>query len=160
MMMDVRIDCNEGKFKFRVCGILKVKDKYLTVKIGENNFYCLPGGHVELGEDTDHAVLREMEEELGYEVKINKLIAIIQNFFKTKENTVFHELGYYYIVEPVDISKVNLKDHVVMENDKGNIVRLEFKWYTLDELQNVRFLPEILKTQLNNETLKNIITKD
>ena len=69
-MMDVKINCEEGKFKFRVCGILKVNDKYLTVKIADNDFYCLPGGHVELGEDTDHAILREMKEELGYEVEL------------------------------------------------------------------------------------------
>ena len=97
-MMDVKIDCAEGKFKFRVCGIVRVNNKYLTVKIQNNDFYCLPGGHVELGEDTDSAVLREMKEELGYEVKIVKLVSIIQNFFKAKDGRKFHELGYYYIV--------------------------------------------------------------
>ena len=102
-MQDVKINSEEGKFKFRVCGILKVNDKYLTVKIQGNDFYCLPGGHVELGEDTDNAVLREMKEELGYGVKIVKLVSIIQNFFKTKDDKVFHELGYYYIVEPKNI---------------------------------------------------------
>lgn len=159
-MQDVKISSNEGRFKFRVCGILKVNDKYLTVKIGENNFYCLPGGHVELGEDTDHAILREMEEELGYKVKIVKLVSIIQNFFRTKENTVFHELGYYYIVEPLDISKVNLNDYVITELDKGKLIRLEFKWFTLQELQHTDFLPQVLKTELTNPNLSNIIVRD
>jgi ADP-ribose pyrophosphatase YjhB (NUDIX family) len=116
-MMDIRIDSEQGKFKFRVCGILKVNEKYLTVKLEGNDFYCLPGGHVELGEDTDHAVLREMKEELGYEVKIDRLVSIVQNFFKTKDGKIFHELGYYYIVEPKDIRDVNLDDYVLMEND-------------------------------------------
>lgn len=158
--MDVKIDSTEGKFKFRVCGILKVNNKYLTVKIQGNDFYCLPGGHVELGEDTNNAVLREMKEELGYEVKIIKLVSIIQNFFKSKEGKIFHELGYYYIVEPTNIEDVNLNDYVIHENDKGKVVRLEFKWFTLEELQNARFLPEVLKNQLNNENLVNIITRD
>jgi len=159
-MMDVKIDSNEGKFKFRVCGILKVKEKYLTVKIQDNDFYCLPGGHVELGEDTDSAVLREMKEELGYDVKIIKLVSIIQNFFKSKDGKQFHELGYYYIVEPQNIEDVNLEDYVKMELDKGKLVRLEFKWFTLEELQTARFLPEVLKNQLTNSNLVNIITKD
>ena len=159
-MRDVKINCEEGKFKFRVCGILKVDNKYLTVKIADNDFYCLPGGHVELGEDTDHAILREMKEELGFDIKITRLVSIIQNFFKSKDNTIFHELGYYYLVEPVDINLVNLNNYVTMENDKGKIVRLEFKWFTLEELQKEKFLPEILKTQLCNNTLTNIITKD
>ena len=159
-MQDVKISCEDGKFKFRVCGILKVNDKYLTVKIGENSFYCLPGGHVELGEDTDSAVLREMKEELGYDIKIVKLVSIIQNFFKTKEGKVFHELGYYYIVEPTNVNNVNLDDYVIIENDKGKEVRLEFKWFTLEQLQSARFLPEVLKTQLTNNTFTSIITKD
>ena len=78
--MDIKIDCEEGKFKFRVCGILRVQDKYLVVKINDNNFYCLPGGHVELGEDTDTAVLREMHEELGYKVNIERMVCVVQNF--------------------------------------------------------------------------------
>ncbi|MBR3890708.1 MAG: NUDIX domain-containing protein [Bacilli bacterium] len=159
-MVDVKIDCAEGKFKFRVCGIVRVNNKYLTVKIQNNDFFCLPGGHVELGEDTDTAVLREMKEELGYEVKIVRLVSIIQNFFKAKDGRQFHELGYYYIVEPVNINEVNLEDYVRMENDKGEMKRLEFRWFTLDELNNTRFLPEILKSKLEGTTLENIITKD
>ena len=160
IMMDVKIDSNEGKFKFRVCGILKVKDRYLTVKIQDNDFYCLPGGHVELGEDTDSAVLREMREELGYEVKIEKLVSIIQNFFNTKDGKMFHELGYYYIVEPKNIEDVNQSDYIVTENDKGKMVKLEFKWFTLEEIKSARFLPEVLKNQLSNANLTNIITRD
>ena len=159
-MVDVKIDCAEGKFKFRVCGIVRVNNKYLTVKIQNNDFFCLPGGHVELGEDTDTAVIREMKEELGYEVKIVRLVSIIQNFFKAKDGRQFHELGYYYIVEPVNINEVNLEDYVRMENDKGEMKRLEFRWFTLDELNNTRFLPEILKSKLEGTTLENIITKD
>ena len=159
-MMDVKIDSADGKFKFRVCGILKVGNKYLTVKIQDNDFYCLPGGHVELGEDTDSAILREMKEELGFEVKIVRLVSIIQNFFKTKDNRVVHELGYYYIVETTNIEDVNLEDHVISELDKGKLVKLDFKWFTLDQLKQERFLPEVLKQQLENMTLTNIITKD
>ena len=159
-MIDVKIDSVEGKFKFRVCGIVRVNNKYLTVKIQNNDFYCLPGGHVELGEDTDSAVLREMKEELGYEVKIVRLVSIIQNFFKAKDGRNFHELGYYYIVEPVNIDEVNLEDYIRMENDKGEMKRLEFRWFTLDELKETRFLPEVLKSKLDGDTLENIITKD
>lgn len=158
--MDVKINSEEGRFKFRVCGILKVKDKYLTVKIADNDFYCLPGGHVELGEDTDSAVLREMKEELGFDVKIVRLVSIIQNFFKGKEDKPFHELGYYYVVEPKNIADVNQNDYTIIENDKGKLVKLEFKWFTLEELQVARFLPEILKKQLMSNTLESIIAKD
>ena len=31
--MDIKIDNEEGKFKFRVCGVLEYKGKYLAVKM-------------------------------------------------------------------------------------------------------------------------------
>lgn len=35
--MDIGINCEEGKFKFRVCGILEHNGKYLAVKMNNNN---------------------------------------------------------------------------------------------------------------------------
>ena len=158
--MDLRIDSNEGYFKFRVCGILKHGDKYLGVKINDNNFFCLPGGHVELGEDTDMAVLREMREELGYEVKIKQLIAINQNFFKHKDGLPFHELGFYYIVEAVDEKNVNTDDYIREELDKGKIQHLVFKWFTKEELEKVDFRPKFVAKVLNDNKTNLIVTRD
>ena len=101
-----------------------------------------------------------MKEELGYEVKIVKLVSIIQNFFKAKDGRKFHELGYYYIVEPTNLDEVNLEDYIRMENDKGEMKRLEFRWFDLETLKDTRFLPEILKEKLTSDVLENIITKD
>lgn len=158
--MDIRIDSNEGKFKFRVCGILEHNNKYLTVKINYNKFYCLPGGHVELDEDTDMAVKREMQEELGYPIKVKKLIAINQNFFKTEEGKPFHEIGFYYIVEAEDETNVNPNDYTREELDKGKIQHLEFKWSTLDELKKADFMPHFVPTAIENKNVLINITRD
>ena len=158
--MDIRIDNEEGKFKFRVCGILEHNGKYLVVKINHNKFYCLPGGHVELGEDTDTAVLREMKEELGYEIKIKKLIAINQNFFYTETGKPFHEIGYYYIVNAVNEANVNPNDYVREELDKGKIQHLDFKWFTKEELKKEDFKPTFVVDCFDNKEAKLVITRD
>lgn len=158
--MDIRIDSNEGKFKFRVCGILEHNNKYLTVRINGNRFYCLPGGHVELDEDTDMAVKREMQEELGYPIKVKKLIAINQNFFKTEDGKPFHEIGFYYIVEAEDETNVNPNDYTREELDKGKIQHLEFKWSTLDELKKADFMPHFVPTAIENKNVLINITRD
>lgn len=158
--MDIKIDCNEGKFKYRVCGILKHNNKYLVVKINNNNFFCLPGGHVELGEDSGQAVLREMKEELGFDVKIEKLVAINQNFFKTEEGKPFHELGFYYVVNAVDDTKINCNDHNIEELDKGKIQHLQFKWFSAGELQSQDFRPKFLIDCLNKDNVTINVTKD
>ena len=158
--MDIRLDENEGKFKFRVCGILEYNNKYLVVKINNNDFYCLPGGHVELGEDTDKAVLREMEEELGYPVKIQKLVAVNQNFFKGVDGKKFHELGFYYIVNAVDESKINKDDYVRDELDKGEIQHLVFKWASLEQLKSMDFRPKFIINCLDGDETEISITRD
>ena len=158
--MDIRLDTNEGKFKFRVCGILKHNNKYLAVKINGNQFYCLPGGHVELDEDTAMAVKREMQEELGYNVDVEKLIAINQNFFKTSEGKPFHEIGFYYIVKAQNEQDVNVNDYTREELDKGKIQHLEFKWLTLDELRQANFMPHFVADAIENKDVLINITRD
>ena len=39
--MDIKIDTPQEHFKFRVVGIVEHNNKYLVVKIADNNFYCL-----------------------------------------------------------------------------------------------------------------------
>lgn len=142
--MDIGINSEEGKFKFRVCGILEHDGKYLAVKMNNNNFFCLPGGHVELGEDTETAVQREMREELGYEVKIKKLVSINQNFFIGVDGRQFHEIGYYYIVNAVNEKNINASDYTREELDKGKIQHLEFRWFTKEELKDIDFRPKYI----------------
>lgn len=157
--MDIKIDSAEGKFKFRVCGILEHNNKYLAVNMNDNGFYCLPGGHVELGEDTDTAVLREMQEELGYQVKIKRMVAFSQNFFEGKGKK-FHEIGVYYIVNAVDEKQVNTNDYIREELDKGVVQHLEFKWFTKQELKQIDFRPKFIADCLDKRDIVFDITRD
>lgn len=158
--MDIKINSEEGKFKFRVCGILHHNGKYLVVKMDENNFYCLPGGHVELDEDSESAVLREMREELGFEVKIKRLVSINQNFFKTKEGKPFHELGFYYLIEACDEGDITPHDYEREEIDKGELRHLKFKWVTKEELQEISFKPRFIAECLESTSPLINITRD
>ena len=157
--MDIKIDSAEGKFKFRVCGILEHNNKYLAVNMNDNGFYCLPGGHVELGEDTDTAILREMKEELGYPVKIKRMVAFSQNFFEGKGKK-FHEIGVYYIVNALDEKQVNTNDYIREELDKGVIQHLEFKWFTKQELKQIDFRPKFIADCLDKKDVVFDVTRD
>jgi 8-oxo-dGTP diphosphatase len=54
------------------------------------HYFTFPGGHVEEGEQPEHAAVRETEEELGLHVKIVRLVATI--WWQGKPQ-------YYYLVE-------------------------------------------------------------
>ena len=159
MSIDVRIDTEDKGFKYRVCGIVIQDNKILIQKIKNNKFYCLPGGHVEIGENTEEAVIREMQEETGNEYKVELLIAINENFFMHKEKR-YHELGFYYILSPK--KRIETKDYSIIEIDKGEPKKLEFRWVKLEELKDIDFRPAFLIEKLVNKDfkLKHIITEE
>ncbi len=162
MRESIKIKNNTCNFKFRVAGILIYNSKILFVRANNDDFYCLPGGYVELGETTITALLREMEEELGFKVKINKYLGIIENFFINKNEQKVQEICIYYEVGLEDINTANLNDYSLIENDKGRLIHLNFKWLNINELANYNIKPIILKDIIknNNITINHIIINE
>lgn len=157
MKEDISISYKDSKFKYRVSGILLKDNKLLTVKINNNDFYCLPGGHVEIMEDTKEAVIREFKEETKLNINVERLLYITENFF-TSNNCLCHELGFYYLLNTND--EIEIKDFDIVENDNNEIVNLKFKWMDIDNLYN--FKPEFLKTEIKNikMDIKHFVIKD
>jgi ADP-ribose pyrophosphatase YjhB (NUDIX family) len=63
----------------------------------EEPFYCLPGGRVEHGETAEECVQREMREELKDEVRVERLLWVMENLFE-HEGMSWHEIGLYFLV--------------------------------------------------------------
>lgn len=149
---DIKIDNFSGNFKFRVNGILTHNDEVLVVKMENNPFYCLPGGHVQMGEDSEKAVIREIKEETGYNAHINKLVTTTENFFTRKNGKKIHELGFYYLLNLDDKESINNKEYDMIEDNEDNI-SLHFKWIPIDELKNINFRPQELKEKIENKDI-------
>ena len=157
--MDVRIKSDKGAFKYRVAGVVIKDDKLLMVDICNSGFYCLPGGHIHLGEDSYTAVKREINEEIGITCKSTRLISIIENFFKTK-NREMHEVCYFFVIEPNE--DIPTEDYEIVENDQGELKLLQFKWCPLSELDKVDFRPKNMVNKLKHQNFnfEHFIIKD
>ena len=150
-MEDIEFKNNKQKFKYRVNGIIIKDNKILTIKMKNNISYCLPGGHVELGEDSKTAILREMLEEIDTPVSISKEIGIVENFYIDKKDFQTHEISFYYIVTPENFDKISLGKYKKEENDKGKIKIHNFEWLDISALKKYDFRPNFLKDKLINE---------
>ena len=79
-----------------VAAVVIENDKVALVRRGRPPAYgewALPGGAVELGETLEEAVIREVSEEIGLEVEVLELVAILDRIFLDKEGQVqFHYL--------------------------------------------------------------------
>lgn len=161
MREHIKIKNEHYTFKFRVSGVIIKDNKVLLLEMDDAGFFCLPGGHVELGETTEEAMLREMMEETTKETYIKKYLGNIENFFINKHNINIHEIAFYYLMDFKE-DNIDIKDLIRIEDDQGTKVKLNFKWFNLDELDNINIKPEYLKEILTKDNLEfnHLIIKD
>lgn len=161
MRTSINIKNDDYKFKFRVSGLIIRNNKLLTVEMDDSGFLCLPGGHVELGETTEEAVIRELYEETTKTVIIKKYLGVTENYFINKYNTQVHEIAFYYLMDFTN-ENIEMNDFNLIEKDKGHNIKLSFKWLNINELDNYNIQPVFLKEILKTNILEfnHIIIKD
>lgn len=159
-MESIRLKTEEFYFKFRASGLIIKNNKVLVVEMDNNGYYCLPGGYVEIGETTEEAVVRELKEEIGKDVRILGYLGMVENYFTTKSLRRMHEVSCYYLMELVE--DVPTEDFSLIENDKGYIVKLDFKWIDISEIDNYIIKPSFLKDLVKQPYLefKHLIFSD
>ena len=79
--MDISFKVNNEKFNYRVCAMIISDNKILAMHDEHSPYFYLPGGRVELGETAEHAVVREVQEELCVTTKVIRPLWLNQAFF-------------------------------------------------------------------------------
>jgi ADP-ribose pyrophosphatase YjhB (NUDIX family) len=71
----------ERKPTIRVSGLLSLEGSILMVEQGrgDERYWLLPGGGVQFGETLSDALRRELQEELGLRVGVQRLVAIVES---------------------------------------------------------------------------------
>jgi len=88
-------------------------------------FYSIPGGLVEVGEKVQEAAKREVQEETGLVIEIERLIDVIDNIVRDDEGRVkYHYVIVDYLAKPVD-------GELKKSSDATDV-----RWVRFDELKN------------------------
>ncbi|HBG82136.1 TPA: hypothetical protein DDW69_04880 [candidate division CPR2 bacterium] len=120
-----------------VYGIIIRDERILLSKQWDG--YDLPGGGVELGETIKEALIREVKEETGIEVKVNSLVDCKDSFFKTAiSNKYLHSIHIYYLC---DVSGGEITTEYFDEDEKSYLETAE--WMDLGDIGKIKFYSSI-----------------
>ena len=99
----------------------------------------LPGGHVDWGEDSRHALAREWREELGVPATAGRFLGVVEQIYKARSGRTC-EISLVFEVRCPQQSAKNpppsAEDH------------LEFEWVPLKNLKDAGLLPVALAEHL------------
>lgn len=143
-MKDIRFKKDNYQFHYRTSGIIYNKDKtkILLFKSSNRDFYMLPGGKVNELESSEKALKREVKEETGLEINIIDFKCFSECVVTDKEMT-------YQQVEAIYEASYNNE----ITNDEFNGLEgnwILFKWFDINELNNVLIEPKGVKDILKN----------
>jgi ADP-ribose pyrophosphatase YjhB (NUDIX family) len=146
--MMIHFGTETQKFLYRVAGVAVV-DGHILIQQFENDdtFWCLPGGRVEHGEPAEEALLREMAEELDCEVRVGRLLWVMDNLFLYR-GVHFHELGLYFAITLPDGCLQSSGDPWTGAELDGT--KLFFRWHPIEHLGEVELKPWCLVTLLRD----------
>ncbi len=99
-----------------------------------------------MGETASVTLVREMQEELGVTIKIERLLYIVENFF-TDPNDICHELGLYFLITaPADSYLTQSLETIMREDEVGN--HLRFDWLPIAHLESYALYPSFFQKSL------------
>lgn len=146
-MNDIQFQEKRNRFNCRVNGICIKDNKIFLSKLKNDEYWTFVGGKVTYGEATDDAILREYEEEVGVRLQIDKMIAIIENFFDSR-GYAWHQYIFFYQLKDDDNALELFEGEREVEDNSDAI----YRWFDLDEISNVPLKPDCSREILNNIT--------
>ncbi|MBO5286818.1 MAG: NUDIX domain-containing protein [Clostridia bacterium] len=156
MNRDMCVDCGGGILNIRAGAIIMKNGKLLMVGNEGASYLYSVGGRLKLGETAEEAVVREVFEETGVKMEIDRLGFVHENYFYGDSPSNLGKLVYeisffFYMKVPDDFAPI---EKSLTENGEKEYL----KWVSIDS--EAKMYPEFFKTELKNpvNTVKHLVT--
>ncbi len=144
------------RFYCRGAGVVSDRGRVLVERLETLDFWTLPGGQVELGETSEDTLRREMLEEIGVKVEVERLLWVAESFYRF-EGDPCHEITFYYLMHLPPGCDLRDRDEPLLGAEGP--LPLVFKWLSLDTLEQTRIEPAFLRKGLLSlpETIEHLV---
>ena len=152
--MKIVIESEKEWFGSRAAGVmLDEKNRVLLCQLKGDDLWVLPGGGIGLHETLHETIERELIEEANFEITVQRLLWVIENFFifHAKKH---HILEFYFLVTPKEPTGIWEQDEFKGQEEflptdnfwhlPAGKTPLHFKWFNITELNEINFKPAIL----------------
>lgn len=122
-------DEKKVKFEFSAGGVVLNKDHQVliikTKNLKGDTVYTFPKGHIEPGETTRTAAIREVEEETGVKAEIVEKIQDVEYWF-VHQGMKIHKRVSWFLMKPLSIKKKN-----------RNVEVEDIIWYDINKVKEI-----------------------
>lgn len=157
MSSDLCLKTEDGILNVRVGAIIMRGEEFLMVENDRFDHKYSVGGRIKFGETAEEAVIREVFEETGVKMEIDRLGFIHENFFPgdslAKRGSLVHEISFFFYMKvPADFEPV-----CASFTEDGNAERLV--WIKADHPKT--YYPAFFRTELANpsDNVKHFVTR-
>lgn len=157
-MEDLTVSTQNGILTVRVGAIIRKHNKILMIGNERSDYYYSVGGRVKFGETAEEAVVREVYEETGVRMEVERLGFIHENFFigdaKTNFGKKIYEISFYFYMKvPKDFEPVC--NSFTEDEQKEHL-------FWIDRNTDKKYYPEFFREELKNVSseIKHFVTKD
>lgn len=158
MNKDMCVACDAGILNIRVGAIIMKDSMILMIGNEKVDYLYSVGGRIKFGETAEEAIIREVFEETGVKMEIERLGFVHENYFygdaSSNLGKLIYEISFYfYMSVPSDFTPIS--ESFTEDNSKEYL-----KWVSLDE--DIKMYPEFFRTELSDpkESVRHFVTDE
>ena len=137
--MSINHSFNENEvFSVKACGIVIKNKKILLVNKKGTDYLTFLSGDVNFNEQSQDAAIRAFKEKIGANVKANRLIYIVENFYDSSNKRVHEYIFVHMMVDTRNEIKVT-DSKIPLLNSK----EYTYKWYNTEDIDKLNIKPDL-----------------
>ena len=158
MGSDMTVACDNGLINIRVGAIIMKDGKILMVGNDRSDYLYSVGGRIQFGETAEEAVIREVLEETGVEMEIDRLGFVHENYFygdaPTNLGKLIYEMSFFFYMKVPD-GFAPISESFTEDESKEHL-----RWVSVNE--GITMYPEFFRTELEHpeSTVKHFVTDE